>query len=301
MSLWIPVSIAAALFQTLRFMLQKWLSTARLSAEGATFARFAYSAPFLLVLLTGWFVLTGHAVPHLNLSFWAFALSGGAAQILATVFVVLLFKSRNFAVGMTFKNSEVMQAAMVGFVLLGDRISWGGFVAILLSVGAIFLLSRPPEGTGSLWQNLTNRASGLGLGAGFLFAVSAVGYRGAAMQIDDPSAVLRAAMTLTAVTTSQMIGMALWIFWRDRTQLRAVWEARSSAVWIGLTSVAGSFCWFLAFTLQTAAYVKAVGQVELVFSLIASVLFFREKISAREMAGIALLGLSILILILSIQ
>ncbi len=55
----------------------------------------------------------------------------------------------------------------------------------------------------------------------------------------------------------------------------------------------GSFCWFTAFTLQNAAYVNALGQIELIFSLAASALFFRERIAARELAGMALLGLGI--------
>ncbi len=59
----------------------------------------------------------------------------------------------------------------------------------------------------------------------------------------------------------------------------------------------GSFCWFSAFTLQNAAYVNTLGQVELLFSLAASVLFFKEKISGRELLGIAVLLASIVLLV----
>ena len=69
---------------------------------------------------------------------------------------------------------------------------------------------------------------------------------------------------------------------------------------MGLTSLCGSFCWFFAFSLQNAAYVNALGQVELIFSFLASILFFRESINRREVAGITLLGLSILALVLAI-
>ena len=64
--------------------------------------------------------------------------------------------------------------------------------------------------------------------------------------------------------------------------------------------MAGSVSWFSAFTLQNAAYVQALGQVELVFSIAVSALFFRERITGRELAGIAVLGLSILALIAAI-
>ena len=107
-------------------------------------------------------------------------------------------------------------------------------------------------------------------------------------------------MTLAAVVGLQTLGMGAWLLWRDRGELRAVWAARRTAVFVGLFSMGGSFCWFLAFTLQNAAYVKALGQVELILSLMASTLFFRERISGREIAGIALLGLSILALVLAI-
>jgi drug/metabolite transporter (DMT)-like permease len=98
----------------------------------------------------------------------------------------------------------------------------------------------------------------------------------------------------------QMVAMVLWLRWRDPGQVRAVWAARRIAVWVGLMSMAGSFCWFTAFTLQNAAYVNAVGQVELVFSALVSVLIFREAVSVREWAGMAVLLGSIVMLIVLI-
>jgi drug/metabolite transporter (DMT)-like permease len=299
MSLWIPITLAAALFQTARFMLQKSLSAVTLSAAGATFARFAYSAPLILAALALWLAVTGTRLPPMSGVFWVFVCVGGLAQILATVCVVLLFKSRNFAVGITFKKTEVLQTALVGLVVLGDAITPGGWLAIAIGLAGVLVLSKPPEGVGRWWTHLGSRASLLGLASGVLFAVSGVSYRGASLELGaDP--VLRAAITLAAVTTLQMIGMALWLAWRDRAQLRAVWASRRVSAWVGLTSMGGSFCWFLAFTLQNAAYVKALGQVELIFSLLASTLFFRESVAARELVGMALLALSILTLVLAI-
>ena len=145
-----------------------------------------------------------------------------------------------------------------------------------------------------------NRAAGLGLGAGFLFSISGVSYRGASLSLglDDPFA--RAGLTLAAVTAMQTLAMVVWLRWRDPGQVRAVWGARRVAVWVGLLSMAGSFCWFTAFTLQNAAYVNAVGQIELVFSALASVLVFRERVSGREWGGMAILMVSILTLVLVI-
>lgn len=293
---WIPVTIAAATFQTFRFMLQKVLSTVTLSPGGATFARFVYSAPFILIGLALYLYASGQSLPPMNGLFWSFALVGSLSQILATICVVALFKQRNFAVGITFKKTEVIQTALVGLVVLGDAISVWGWVAILLGLGAVLVLSKPPEATGAWWVHLTNRASRLGLGAGVLFAFSAVSYRGASLQLGDLAPVFRAAVTLASVVTLQTLMMVVWLALREKGEIRRVWQARRVAIWVGLTSLGGSFCWFWAFSLQNAAYVKALGQVELLLSILVSVLFFKEKISRRELAGMSLLVLSILAL-----
>ena len=63
MSLWIPFTLAAASFQTVRFMLQKYLSMGQLSASGATFSRFVYSAPLIALGLWAYVAATGQGVP----------------------------------------------------------------------------------------------------------------------------------------------------------------------------------------------------------------------------------------------
>jgi drug/metabolite transporter (DMT)-like permease len=297
MSLWIPFTLAAATFQTVRFMLQKYLSMGALSAAGATFARFIYSMPLIWAGLWAYLSLTGQGVPDIPLRFWGFVAIGGLAQILATVCVVLLFQSRNFAVGITFKKTEVILSVLVGLLVLGEGVSAAGFAAILIGVAGVLLLSKTPGLDGQWWQHLFSRAVALGLGSGLLFAVSAVAYRGATLQLAVDDTILRAGLTLAAVVSWQVLVMVIWLGLRDPGQIAAVWRTRRVALWVGLTSMGGSFCWFAAFALQTAAYVKALGQVELILSLMASVLFFRETITGREIAGMALLVVSILGLI----
>ncbi len=296
--LWILVTLAAAVFQTARFMLQKYLATATLSAAGATFSRFLYSAPFIVGGLTTYLAVSGMQLPQIAPQFWAYGLLGGIAQILATVCVVLLFKQRNFAVGITFKKTEVILTVLTGWVILGEGVSGWGFAAIGLGVVGLFLLSGNKDTTGFHLSDLRNRAAGLGIASGALFAISAVTYRGATLSVMSDMPVLRAGVTLAAVVCMQAMIMAVWLRWREPDQMRAVWQARKVAVWVGMMSLGGSLCWFIAFTLQNAAYVKALGQVELILSVAASTLFFREKITRREWAGIAVLVSSILMLVL---
>lgn len=299
-SLWIFVAIGAAAFQALRFMLQKSLSMGAVSAGGATLARFLFSAPFVAIIALSYMRLTGgwpeaHAL--LGDRFWDFALVGAVAQILATWCVVALFQHRNFAVGITFKKTEVVQTALVGFVVLGDRISLGGFAAILIGLlGVLVLSDRPADGAGL--RRFMNRGAGLGLLSGAFFAVSAVGYRGATLEVASDDPLLRALVSLMVVTAVQSAGLSAYLRWREPGQLSAVRASWRTSVWMGLASLGGSLGWFLAFTLQNAAYVFAVGQVEVIFSILISTLVFKEHITRREGTGIALITLSVLTLVL---
>lgn len=290
-------AIAAAFFQTARFMLQKVLSTGRLSVAGATFARFVYSMPVIWVLVGLFGVVTHTQVPQITPKFWIMAPIGGVTQILATLCVVALFQSRNFAVGVAFKKTEVIQIACVSAVVLGEMVSWVGFGAILVGLVGVMLMSDHGAHADRGGNRFFNRATGLGVLSGFLFAISGVAYRGASLEIVTDQAFVRAALTLLVVVTWQTVVMFVWLWLRDRPELLAVWRARKTAVWVGLTSMAGSYMWFVAFTLQNAAYVKAVGQIELIFSILASRLFFREKMTWREFLGIVTITGSVLILV----
>ncbi len=293
---WVLLAILAAAFQTLRFLLQKVLATGALSAAGATYARFLYSAPFVSGLALAYLAIRDIAMPDLSARFWIFALSGGLFQILATWAVVALFASRAFAVGITFKKTEVIQAALVGFVLLGDRISLYGFAAIVLGLIGVLVLSAKPGAGGA--GKLFNKGAGLGLLSGAIFALSAVAYRGAVLEIATDDALLRALVTLAIVTLSQTLAVTLWLRLRAPGEITRVLRVWPKAVWLGLAGLAGSLCWFAAFSLQNAAYVFAVGQIEVVFSLAVSILVFGERLARRELLGIALLTASILALVL---
>lgn len=294
MELWILAAVAAAAFQTLRFMLQKHLSQVALSAAGATFARFVYSAPIAVAVLFAFWVSGRLLVPALPAQFWGFGLLGGGAQITATVFTVMLFGRRNFAVGMAFIKTEVLLTVLVGLLLLGEAVSIAGLGAIVLGVAGVLVLAGPLETQAQGWRRFVTPSAALGVSAGALFGVSAVCYRGASLAVSIDSPMGRALITLAAVTAMQTAAMWLWLRLREPGEVTRVLGAWRSASFIGVTSLCGSFFWFTAFTLQNAAYVKTVGQIELVFGILAAVVIFRERISHREYFGIALLALSIL-------
>ncbi|MGI1663546.1 EamA family transporter [Palleronia sp. KMU-117] len=297
MDAWIPITIAAAAAQTLRFMAQRHLKATGLSTSGATLARFVFSAPAVGLGILAYAAATGQALPATPPRFWGFALVGGLAQILATMCVVAIFAERNFAVGIAFKKTEVMLTALAGFLVLGDAVSPVGAAALGLGFVAVLLLSETPGATGRWPARITNRAAALGLASGVFFAISAVGYRGAVLALPAGDVALRAGVTMALVTAFQTLVMVGWMRWREPGQVTKVLAAWRIVALVGLLSVLGSYGWFAAFALQSAAYVFALGQVELIFSILASVLLFGERIGARETAGMALLALSVVVLV----
>ncbi len=299
MELWIPITIAAAFMQNLRFMLQKHLSATKLSTGGATFARFVFAAPLAALVMFGLVAIGGADLPRAGPRFLVFATLGGLAQILATSCVVALFAARNFTVGITFKKTETVQTAIIGLVVLGEAVSSWGLLAIAVGLGGVVLLADPPKSDGRTggWPRIFNRASGFGLASGALFGVSAIGYRGASLSLTGGDFLLRAAATLAFVTLFQTVIMAAWLAVREPGQIGRVLASWRVSALVGLTGMLGSLGWFSAFTLQNAAYVKALGQIELVFTFLASYFIFRERSSGRELGGIALVIASILVLV----
>ncbi len=295
MELWIPITIAAAFLQNLRFMLQKHLK-GTLSTNGVTYARFVWAVPLAVLFLLIYAGISGQNLPRLHGTFLLYALIGGAAQILATIALVALFSLRNFAVGISFSKTETVQTAIVGLVLLGDVISTWALIGILVSlIGVIFVSVEPGK---LAREGLLSRATLLGIGAGALLGVATVTYRAASLSLHSGDFVIRAAMALAVVTIMQTVIMSVWMTFREPGQISRVLGHWRVTALVGLTGMLGSLCWFIAFTLQNAAYVRALGQIELVFTLMASWLVFKEAMGWRELLGIMLLLAGIILLLL---
>ena len=296
--LWIIATLCAATFQTIRFTLQKILADGNLSPLGATYSRFIFAAPLILLFSIFFLATTDVSLPNLEGQFLLFAVSGGLAQILATVCVILVFKSRNFAVGITLKKTEVILTAFVGLILIGEGVSIVSMSLICLGGLGVFFLSKKVSEVDRSNLSILNKSAVYGLLSGLLFAISAVCYRSATLSVVSDLVYLRSGFTLLIVILSQSFVMTIWLALFEPGQIKLVWIERKKGFWVGATSLAGSFCWFTAFTLQNAAYVKAVGQIELIFSLLITTLFFKERILNREVLGMLLIGISALGLIL---
>ncbi|OYX42266.1 MAG: hypothetical protein B7Z02_12630 [Rhodobacterales bacterium 32-67-9] len=295
MSLWVIFTLAAAAMQTVRFMLQKQLKGVGLSTGGATFSRFLFAAPIASALAALVLVATGTAPPVPGPGFWAHVTLGATGQIVATFLTVALFSMRNFAVGVAFTKSETVQVALFSAVLLGETVSPLGWLAIGIGLAGVLLLSRGTEAG----ANLFGRAAVYGVLAGGLFGLSAIGYRGATLALMPLPFFLRALLALAAATVFQTAAMGLWLIWREPGEIGRVLARWRRTAFVGLTGMLGSLGWFTAFSLQNAAYVRALGQVEIVFTLLASALVFRERLALREGLGIALVVAAVVVIVLS--
>ncbi|MFQ5765129.1 MAG: EamA/RhaT family transporter, partial [Rhodospirillales bacterium] len=274
--LWIPLTIAGAFFQNLRSALQKHLKS-RLSTAGATYVRFFYAWPFALLYCWGLAAVGGLAVPEVNGVFLLYCLLGGLAQIVFTFLLIWLFSFRNFAVGTMYSKTEMAQVAILGLLILGDTLSWAAVVAIAVSLVGVMAMSV--AGTSvtprALVTGLTEKPTLIGLTCGVFLGASVVFYRGGVLSLGGDDFLMRAAFTLAVSVVMQTVMMGAYLAWREPDQLKAVLVHWRPSLSVGVAGTLASIFWFSAFTLQNAAYVRALGQIELVFTFIASVVFFR--------------------------
>jgi len=292
--LWIPITIAAAAFQTARNAFQRGL-TGELSALGATYTRFLFGFPFAALYAVAVFAGSETAAPAPSVSFFGWAALGGVSQILGTAFLLQLFQLRNFSTGIAFSKSEVLQVALFGLLVLGDAISLLAAAAIVVATAGLVLLARGTGALGarSVLASLVGRPALLGLGTGGAFAIAAVGFRAASLSL-GLSFVASAAATLVTSTLIQSVLMTLYLRWREPGQIGAVLRVWRRSLLPGLTGAAASACWFTAMTLEVAAYVRMLGLIEVLFGYGVAIVAMRERPSRREQLGTALLVVAIL-------
>ncbi len=297
--IWIPITLAAAFLQNVRSALQKHL-TGSLSTSGATFVRFSYGFPLAILYVTGLAVLGGLPVPRPNPAFLGYAAMGGLAQILATALLLRLFAFRNFAVGTTYSKTETVQTALFGLIILGESLSAGAAMGILISLVGVMAISVAKTATSGrgLLSSMVSGPALIGIASGGFFGIAAVSYRAASLSLGGNGFLMQAAFTLAVVTVMQTLAMAAYMRLREPGVITQTLRRWRTAAWVGASGVAASACWFTAMTIQNAAYVRALGQVELVFTFFVSAVYFRERATRLEIAGILLTVAGILCLLI---
>lgn len=289
---WIPITVVAAVAQTLRNAAQRHL-TGDLGALGATLVRFLYGMPFAIAYLAAvWLAIGRGALPAVDLRFLMWTVVAALSQIAATALLLRCMEERNFALGVAYAKTEVVQIALFGLILLGDRVGLIAVVSIAVATAGVILVSVPPDtrSLSALAKGWASRAALLGLGSGAAFGMAAVGYRGSALALDTPSVVLAAAYSLVWAQTFQTILLGGYLLWRKRAVVTAVLAAWRVSMLAGGMGALGSACWFTAMAMQPVARVRTLGLIELYFSYLVSRRIFRERLSGAEQLGFILLA-----------
>jgi len=282
--LWAVFTLIAAAAQTARNAMQRELTRA-LGTVGATHVRFLFGFPFAIVFLIGVVLATGLPLPMPPAVFWPWALLGAFAQIIATALMLATMNDRSFVVTIAYIKTEAIQAALFGLIFLGDPLTVGMAVAILIATAGVVVMSL--KGKGALEGG--TRPVLLGLLSGGVFAISAVGYRGAILSLGLPSFVLAATFTLTLGLILQAGLLTLYLGLRDRAVMGAIIKAWRPSLFAGFMGATASEFWFLAFALTSVANVRTLALVEVLFAQAISLFVFKQATTPRDALGVALI------------
>jgi len=291
--LWAVFTVLAAAGQTARNAMQREL-TATLGTVGATHVRFLFGFPFALIFLAGVVIVTGQTLPRPSLSFVPWLLVGALFQIGATATMLAAMGQRSFVVVVAYIKTEPIQVAIFGLIFLGDAVSLPMMIAIVIATAGVLVMSYKPGGmTGGIKPTL------VGLASGAMFAVSAVGYRGAILNVSAGHFVMAATFTLACGLVLQAALLTAYLALRDRPVLVAIAAQWRRSLFAGFMGAFASQFWFLAFAIATAASVRTLALVEVLFAQAISAFIFKQKTNAREGVGMAMIVAGVVLLIWS--
>jgi drug/metabolite transporter (DMT)-like permease len=291
--LWAVFTVLAAAGQTVRNAMQREL-TATLGTVGATHVRFLFGFPFALIFLAGVVLFSGAALPRPSWSFVPWLLAGALFQIGATATMLAAMGQRSFVVVVAYIKTEPIQVAIFGLLFLGDPINASMMLAIVIATAGVVVMSFKPGGMeGGIKPTI------IGLVSGGMFALSAIGYRGAILDVQQSNFVMAATFTLACGLVLQAALLTLYLALRDRPVLTAIVGQWRRSLFAGFMGATASQFWFLAFALATAASVRTLALVEVLFAQAISAFVFKQPTSRREGVGMAMIVVGVILLIWS--
>ena len=288
--LWALFTIIAAAAQTVRNATQREL-TAKLGTVGATHVRFLFGFPFALIFLAAVMLALGQGLPHPPASFWPWVVAGALTQVGATALMLAAMNERSFVVVYAYIKTEPVQVALFGLVFLGDMVTPGMAAAILTATAGVIIMAVKPGTRSSLTATL------LGLAAGAVIALSAVGFRGAILRLEGGSYVMAATVTVVVGLMLQSVLLTAYLRLRDPQVLAAIVRAWRPSLVAGFMGALASQFWFLALALATAASVRTLALVEVLFAQAISRFVFKQAMTTREAAGIVLIVIGVALLL----
>ena len=294
--LWAIFTIAAAFAQTIRNAMQREL-TAGLGTVGATQVRFLFGFPFALVFLAVLLAVTGAQLPRPGFYFWPWVVAGALTQIGATALMLAAMGQRSFVVTIAYIKTEPIQVALFGFIFLGDKVTLPMAVAILVATAGAIVMSTKGAKLGEMSGGI--RPTLLGLASGGAFALAAIGFRGAILSLNLPDYFMAATFTLVIGFAMQSVALSLYLSLRRPSVMFALLRAWKPSLFAGFMGALASQFWFLAFALATAASVRTLALIEVLFAQLVARYGFGQRTSAREAIGMVLVVAGVALLILA--
>jgi drug/metabolite transporter (DMT)-like permease len=280
--LWAVFTVIAAFAQTLRNAMQREL-TVSLGTVGATHVRFLFGLPFVLIFLIGELVATGAALPKPGLSFWPWVIDGACAQVAATALMLAAMGERSFVVTIAYTKTEPIQVAVFGLVFLGDVLTLPMMIAILIATAGVVVMSTKRGGmVGGVRPTL------IGLASGGMFALSAIGFRGGILSLYSTNYIAAATFTLAVGIAMQAVLLSLYLGVRSPSVMFSILRAWKPSLLAGLAGAVASQFWFLAFALATAASVRTLALIEVLFAQLIARVAFGHHTTVREALGMLL-------------
>lgn len=282
---WIIVTIFAAFLQNLRFTLQKNINK-KVSTFSSSYVRFAFSLPFTLALFFMYF--QSFEIIKLcldNKEFVIYFILGSISQIIFTFILLYLFQFSNFIIGTSLSKTEVIQIALLEFLILGDKLNIFVVLGIILSTIGVIVFTV--KNVNLFFKNLFSKTTIIGIISGLFLGLSVVLYRAAALSLENVNSNFEKALcTLFFGVLFQTIIMTIYIFLFERDQFKKLYENKYQCLLAGFSGFLATLSWFYAFTLVQSSLVRALGQIELIFSYLSSTIFFKEKVKLVEIIGI---------------
>jgi drug/metabolite transporter (DMT)-like permease len=292
--LWAVFTVIAAFMQTLRNAMQREL-TGKLGTVGATHVRFLFGAPFVIVFLLGVMLVTGAPLPRPDFLFWPWVILGAFAQVAATALMLAAMGERSFVVTIAYIKTEPIQVAVFGLIFLGDTLTVPMMAAIVIATAGVLIMSTKslrstPSGERERagWGLGEIRPTLIGLASGGMFALSTIGYRGAILDLALPNYVMAATFALAVGIAMQAVVLSIYLAVRSPAILFAIFRVWRPSLSAGLAGAVASQFWFLAFALATAASVRTLALIEVLFAQLVARVAFGQRTSAREALGMAL-------------
>jgi drug/metabolite transporter (DMT)-like permease len=271
--------------------------TAGLGTVGATQVRFLFGFPFALVFLVGLLATTGAPLPRPGIYFWPWVAAGAFVQIAATALMLAAMGERSFVVTIAYIKTEPIQVALFGFICLGDKVSLPMAAAILVATAGVIVMSTKSIKLGEMSGGI--RPTLLGLCSGGAFALAAIGFRGAILNLGLSDYAMAATFTLVIGLAIQSVVLSVYLSLRRSAVMLALLRAWKPSLFAGFMGALASQFWFLAFALATAASVRTLALIEVLFAQLVAGYGFGQRTSAREAVGMALVVAGVALLILA--